>query len=756
MSRFKVILPFLFAASVILGACDSSVEQTASVPVALDFVGDASCVKCHPAESAAWRGSDHDLAMQVATAATVLGDFAAADFVKGSERTSFAQRDDRFFITTPGPDGERTEYEVAYSFGHDPLQQYLVAFPGGRYQALSVAWDSRPAEQGGQRWFHLHPEEDIPAGDVLHWSSPLANWNQQCADCHSTQLSKNYDRASRSYATEWESINVSCEACHGPASRHVATAEAGDQFGPDYGFANRLTGGGGWVLDAGHTARRIGGPDAARQVDACAPCHSRRSELVENRANNDHFTDAFRPALLEESLYHDDGQIDDEVYVWGSFMQSKMHAAGVVCSDCHDPHSLKLQLPGNDLCTRCHDRKHFDVPSHHHHEPGTKGATCVECHMPAKTYMVVDPRRDHSLRIPRPDLSVELGTPNACNACHEDRDAEWAAAAVSEWTGGKRPPERGQAFHAFRHSEPSGESAIHQLIRDSVQPPLVRATALAELGQHPGSQSAGLIALGLIDESDLVVYGALLSAELLPPDQALALAVPHLRHPRRLVRIEAARVLLPIHHDLKPEDRKSFDSAHAERIAALEHNADEPRALVDRGLVHQQLGEFDAAESTYREAIEIGPWFPEPYINLADLLRILERDADGEKVLLEGLKRVADAGPLEHSLGLNLVRQERLLEAITHLRRATELRPDVVRFAHYYAVALHSFGRTEAAANALDAALALHPADRELIETQISILRELNRMDEARALVRRLLEIDPTDQAARQYLESGR
>lgn len=752
MSHKLTIIVALLGAGSFFAACGS--EERRAPQAVLSYVGAETCVSCHEVESAAWRGSHHDLAMQEANALTVLGDFTADDFVQGEERTSFARRDERFFVTTPGPDGERTEYEVVYTFGYEPLQQYLVAFPGGRYQALAVAWDSRPADAGGQRWFHLHPEEDLAAGDALHWTSPLANWNQQCADCHSTQLTKNYDRPSRSYETKFEAIDVSCEACHGPASRHVAVARSGENFDPNFDFMRRVSRAGGWVMDAGPTARRVGGPDPDVQLDTCAPCHSRRGELTENRDVLEQFTDAFRPALLEDRLYHDDGQIDDEVYVWGSFLQSKMHAAGVVCSDCHDPHSLKLQLPGNDLCTRCHDHKQFDVPAHHHHPVDSAGASCVECHMPEKTYMVVDPRRDHSLRVPRPDLSVELGTPNACNACHADQDAAWAAAAVDEWTGGKRPAHRGQAFHAARTSQPSGETALAALLDDSLQPALVRATALAEQALRPGPRSAELVIRGLSDPSELVVYGALQSADVLPPDRTIALVAPLLRHSRRVVRIEAARVLLPRHHELESLDREVFDRAHAERIQSLEFNADDPRALVDLGLLRQIVGEHEAAESTYREAIEIGPWFAEGYANLADLLRALERDDEGAEVLRAGLKAAIDTAPLEHALGLNLVRRERLPEAMTHLRRAAELRPDIARFALVHAVALDAFGRTAAATEVLDEALKLHPSDRELLNTQVSLLMRLGRRDAATVLVRRILEIDPNDQAAKEFLDN--
>jgi predicted CXXCH cytochrome family protein len=138
---------------------------------------------------------------------------------------------------------------------------------------------------------------------------------------------------------------------------------------------------------------------------------------------------------LSRGLYHADGQMQDEVYNYGSFKQSKMFAAGVTCSDCHDPHSAKLKASGDGVCLRCHSSDKYATAAHNHHHATKASIGCVSCHMPTRTYMVIDPRHDHTLRIPRPDLSVKLGTPNACNDCHTDRPAEWAASAIESWYG---------------------------------------------------------------------------------------------------------------------------------------------------------------------------------------------------------------------------------------------------------------------------------------------------------------------------------
>ncbi|MFP8880341.1 MAG: multiheme c-type cytochrome, partial [Myxococcota bacterium] len=395
---------------------DQSGETGVGAPLD-SYVGSAECGRCHADQFEKWSGSHHDLAMQIASDATVLGNFDAAEFSQHGAHFLFSRRDGRFLVRTEDANGDPAEFEIAYTFGVEPLQQYLVRLARGRLQVLSVAWDTRPSAQGGQRWFHLYPDERQRPGDPFHWTGGYQTWNHMCAECHSTNLEKHFDSATDSYATKWAEIDVACEACHGPGSLHVAGAAAGSDApaGLPVGFA------------AG---------DSRYQVDVCAPCHSRRHRVSAEDRTGQPLLDHFVPVTLRAGLYHSDGQILEEVYVYGSFVQSAMYAHGVACSDCHDPHSLELRIAGNGLCTQCHaetgnpsfpslTKKAYDTAEHHFHPAGSAGAQCVNCHMPARTYMQIDPRRDHSFRVPRPDVSMKLGTPNACTGCHTDRTAAW-------------------------------------------------------------------------------------------------------------------------------------------------------------------------------------------------------------------------------------------------------------------------------------------------------------------------------------------
>ena len=392
---------------------------TAPAVWAAGFVGTETCRGCHAAEFEAWQDSHHDLAMQLPSPDTVLGDFNNSAFTHGGVTSTFFTRDGKFWVRTDGEDGKLREFPVAYVFGVYPLQQYLLPLDRGRLQALTVAWDSRPESEGGQRWFHLYPDETIPHDDPLHWTGPYQNWNTRCAECHSTDVEKQYNAATRSFDTRFKEVNVGCEACHGPGSAHVALA-AEDKLANTSGSGFELNLGqrGEWLFDEGaDIARRREPLNADTQIDTCGRCHARRSTLGNYHYGAD-LLDTHRLSMLHEPLYYPDGQIRDEVYVYGSFVQSKMHMQGVVCSNCHEPHSNALRAEGNGVCAQCHRPDTYDTPEHHRHPVSSSGASCANCHMPETTYMVVDPRRDHSMRIPRPDLSVMIGVPNACNQCH--------------------------------------------------------------------------------------------------------------------------------------------------------------------------------------------------------------------------------------------------------------------------------------------------------------------------------------------------
>ena len=744
-----VTVVLLLLASVRRAAWDTKLGAPAR------YMGSQACAQCHASEYDLWTGSHHDLAMQPASTDTVLGDFGDVSFTHRGVTSNFSQRHGGFFVRTDGPDGELTEYRVTHTFGVTPLQQYLVEFPGGRRQVLPLCWDARDATAGGGRWFHLYPDETIPHGDELHWTGPNQNWNFMCAECHSTDLQRGYDLQTDAYDTTWSEIDVSCEACHGPASKHVAWAAAPEttpgveHLGLTVGL--RDTDGGGWVMDmATGNAKRTVPRRSRAQIETCARCHARRIQIHDDVVPGRPLLDTHIPALLTERLYHADGQILDEVYVYGSFLQSKMYREGVTCSDCHEPHGLTLLVEGNALCAQCHLPDRYDTPKHHFHAPGGPGAHCVECHMPSRTYMVVDPRRDHSMRVPRPDLTVALGTPNACNGCHADRSARWAADIVNDRYG-SRPPHYGEVLHAARRGE---GGSLAGLIADTDQPAIVRATALSLLEASVGPGSLAVVESALADSDPLVRVAALDSLGVIAgPDDRLRLAVPLLDDPIRAVRTRAARVLAPVAANVTdPDIRPLLDHALAEYAATELTNSERPTSHVNLGNFHGEQLRFSEAEASYRTALRLDPDHVPARVNLADLYRVLGRDDLGEPLLRRAIEAAPEQAPAHHALGLLLARQGRTAEAVDALRRAAGLDPGNLRFGYVYAVALHSAGRPTQAITELESVHTRHPADREVLAALAMFNRDAGHIDAAIRFAERLVAVAPDDAAAAQLL----
>ncbi|MBW2242029.1 MAG: tetratricopeptide repeat protein, partial [Deltaproteobacteria bacterium] len=446
-------------------------------------------------------------------------------------------------------------------------------------------------------------------------------------------------------------------------------------------------------------------------------------------------------------LYYADGQILDEVYVWGSFVQSRMYAAGVTCSDCHDPHSLRIEEP-DAACAGCHRPEAFATPAHHHHEARSTGASCVACHMPSRTYMVVDDRHDHGFRVPRPDVSEKIGAPDTCTSCHADRSPGWATAAIADWNGssavsGVHP---GEILHAGRQLLPGAAASLAALADDKERPPILRASALRLLGVQLDAASLPSLHAGLRDPSPLVRMAAASAAESLPlQDRWLALE-SLLRDDTRAVRIEAARALAPLRQGITdPRAAGPFDAALAEYREAQLLSAERPESHVNLGLLDDQLGERNAAQQAYETALRIGPWFLPSYVNLAEHHRTRGREDESERLLREAVSLFPDNADVLHALGLLLARQQALDEALVSLGRAAELAPQNPRYAYAHGIALSSTGQLETALAVLGDAHERHPGNLNLLVALATLHRDAGHTDEARSYAEKLLALRPED-----------
>ena len=727
----------------------------------LQFVGAKTCVPCHAEESELWKNSHHELAMQEANETTVLGNFDNTTFKNFGVTSRFYRKGKAFLIQTDGPDGSLQEYEVTHTFGVTPLQQYLIKFPGGRYQALGIAWDDRPQKEGGQRWFHLYPNEKIAHDDELHWTGPNQNWNYMCAECHSTNLRKNYNRETDRYNTTWSDIQVACEACHGPGSRHVAwvnNRETKNAYQSDdtKGLAVHLPSydANTWQFSAqGPTARLQTPRMQGSEIEMCARCHSRRRAIKETYSPGKPLLDTHLPALLEPGLYHHDGQIQDEVYVYGSFLQSKMYHAGVACRDCHEPHDLQLRGKGNALCTRCHRKEHFDSDTHHFHQTRSTGSQCVNCHMPAKNYMVIDPRRDHSIRIPRPDLSIKLGTPNACNQCHDDKKAQWAADALRGWG---KPVESGQLHYGEiltngYEGKQGAEIDLMKVAQEDHVPGIVRGTALSILRNYPNRATMTAVGMGMKDKDPLVRIGAIRALEALPPNQRFSLGVHLLNDPIRAVRTEAGRSLAAVPPTmLSPVQREQLKQALDEYVQSQMVNAERPSSFLNLGIVHAERGELNKAEEAYQTALKLESTFYPALVNLADVYRVQKRDDKGELTLRKALSLAPNDASVHHALGLLLIRTKRTGEAMTALKKAWEIQPEHPRYGYVYGIALQSTGKPQQAITVLEEAHRQHQTDRQILMALITLNRDSGNDKAVQKFTEKFQALSPPDKTRTQ------
>ena len=681
-----------------------------------------------------WRESDHQRAMQPANSVTVLGKFDGRTLTHQGTTSRFSQRNGKYIVRTDGPDGALYDYDILYTFGAWPLQQYLVALPGGRLQALEVAWDNRASSEGGQQWFHLYPSEKNAHDDPLHWSGLTENWNGMCADCHSTNVRKGYDDRTATFSTTSAEVSVGCEACHGPGSRHVAWAQHGgdkrrnragaESFGLTIDLSERK--GVSWTRDA--SSREASTEPSAYNFEGnrdvrSMPCASRSGARGRGPRASAGGRLPRRPA--RRGALFPRRPIKGEVYEYGSFLQSKMFAHGVTCGDCHEPHRPEQKAKTNGVCLQCHAESTYQNPKHHFHGADSPGARCVGCHMPAATFMVVDERRDHSFRLPRPDLTVKLGVPNACNGCHASRSARWAAETVRRWYG--HDPAGNQRFAealaAGRKGAADAPELLTTLIADRTQPSIARATALELLQGRVGINQLELVRTSLADGDALVRRATIRALARSEPRMRMAMLGPLTGDPVRTVRLEAVAVLADLPYPLENELGPSQGRAVAEYIDVQNLNAERPESHLDLALLFANLSP-DRVESSLGRALEIDPTFVPAAVNLADHYRRAHRDRDAESVLRKALLRSHDNAPLWEALGLALVRQSRMGEALQALGQAASLAPDDARMGYVRAVALHDQGKRAEAIHELERVARRHPGDGDTLSALATYQRE--------------------------------
>lgn len=651
--------------------------------VQASFVGVDNCKTCHEEEYENWKGSHHDEAMMVADSNSVKGNFNNAKFSSNGVQYRFFREGKDYYVHTQDGDGQYKDFKIEYTFGTTPLQQYLIPFPNGAYQTLQAAWDDQK-----NAWFDVQARFEIDTAEWLHWTRGAARWNTMCADCHSTNVHKNYDAKTDSYHTTFDEINVACESCHGPGSQHVDYYQNGNKAA-DPNF----------YMSAGMPSEEL--------VDKCARCHSRRSQITPYFNYTGSFLDHYDPALLSNDLYELDGQILDEVYVYNSFRQSKMYHEGVSCRDCHDVHSLKLKREGNALCMQCHEPK-YDTPAHHMHQVNTEASQCINCHMTGRTYMGNDFRRDHSFRVPRPDQSLKYGTPNACNACHRDKSAKWARDVINKKYGIERAGHFSDLLIEGYHGS---QDRLLQLIMDTEYPDLARATAVNYYGQNAASQEELDRIAGFLKDSSALVRKEVV--QLLTGRQQVGLmesVKPLVRDSIRLVRITAAQYVTRL--DPSVLSNPAYKPAIKENLEAMKMQADFAGGQLGLAIYYESVGQVPGAIDAYERALQIDNRYNQARMNLALLLYNQGKTQEAKELYQVVIEQEPDYSYAYYMLGLLYNEQGDLSNAMKYLKLATQREPRNPRAFYNYATMLYQQKKYEEAVELVqEAAMYFAPSE---------------------------------------------
>ncbi len=730
-----VILLVVFRVFIVDSCTSKYIQYTEITPQSVAYVGDQSCKKCHETEFKEWKQSHHYMSMLPPNDSTVKGDFNNITFTADGVSSRFYKKGNKYYIYTEGDDGKNHDFEVKYIFGFTPLQQYLVQFPGGRLQVPRLSWDVNK-----KQWFNQYAGQKIPSHDWLHWTGNAQNWNTMCATCHSTNLRKNYDIKTDTYKTSYSIINVSCESCHGAGKQHV------EFMNGDYKSGERVAGS---FLKLAKNAKQT------EELNTCAPCHARISEINGAHIESKEIMDNYIPQIPDTEFYHADGQVNDEDYIYTSFLQSRMFHKGVTCSTCHNPHSVKLKRVGNQTCTLCHVPTKYDVPTHTFHKKGTAAAECKNCHMPGKLYMGNDLRHDHSFRVPRPDLSVKYGTPNACSNCHKDKSEKVLADAIIKWYGPKRKYHYAEDLIPGSRLDAESEKHLTKLIDNKYVPKIIKATATFYLGSIPTQTSLNTILARLASKEAQIRYRALRSLATFPAENWMDAVGPLLSDKVRAVRIAAADLYITIPLDQVPENYlKSFKAAQIELEKSLRFQTDFSTGNVMLADYYLKLRDYPNAEKFYLRGLKKDINMNYALLNLSSVYNAQGKNKEALNTLKIAIKNDATNERIYYNMALLYNEMNNIPAAEKSFAKAVELKSTNSRVYYNYGLLLNQSKKFAAAETVLLKGIQINPSDSELYYALSFVYIQSNNKTKAIQTAMKLKQLDPNNPNYQQVFQS--
>jgi Tfp pilus assembly protein PilF len=730
-----VVLLIIFRVFIVDSCSSKDAKYTEIETQNIAYVGDQSCKKCHKTEFQEWKQSHHYMSMLPPNDSTVKGDFNNVTFTADGVTSRFYKKGAKFFINTEGDDGKNHDFEVKYIFGFTPLQQYLIEFPGGRMQVPRLSWDVNK-----KKWFNQYAGQKIPSHDWLHWTGNAQNWNTMCASCHSTNLKKNYDVKTDTYKTSYNIINVSCESCHGPGKEHV------DFMNGDYKSGKKV---------AGSFLKLAKNSGQTEELNTCAPCHARVSELSGSHIDSKEIMDNYIPQIPDTEFYHADGQVDDEDYIYTSFLQSRMFHKGVTCSTCHNPHSVKLKRIGNQTCTLCHVPAKYDTPKHTFHTKGGAATECKNCHMPGKLYMGNDLRHDHSFRVPRPDLSVKYGTPNACSNCHKDKSEKALADAVIKWYGPNRKYHFAEDLIPGSRLDANSEKHLINIIDNKFVPKIIKATATFYLGNIPTQSSLNTLLARLVSKEAQIRYRALRSLSSFPAESWRDAVGPMLSDKVRAVRIAAADLYITIPAAQIPSQyAKAFSLAKVELEKSLIYQTDFSTGNVMLADYYLKLQDYPNAEKFYLRGLKKDSNMNYALLNLSVVYNMQGKNKQALQALESAIKNDPKNERVYYNMALLYNEMNNLPAAEKAFAKAVELKSMNPKVYYNYGLLLNQNKKFKEAETVLLKGITLNPSDAELHYALTFVYIQMNNKAKALQTAIRLKQLDPNNSNYQQLFKN--
>jgi tetratricopeptide (TPR) repeat protein len=723
-----ILLLFVAFRVFIVDNCSSKEEKYSIISNdGKSYVGDQSCKECHKGEHKKWTESHHFMSMLPPSEKTVKGNFDNITHTANGVTSRFFKKGNKYFINTEGEDGKNHDYEVKYIFGFTPLQQYLVEFPGGRLQVPRVSWDTKQ-----KKWFNQYTKQTVSSHDWLHWTGNSQNWNTMCASCHSTNLQKNYDENTDTYKTSYSVINVSCESCHGAGKQHSDYIK-----GEDYKDGEKTK---------GSFLKLIKNGSQLEQINTCAPCHARVSEISNNHIRSNEIMDNYIPQIPDTEYFFADGQIDDEDYIYTSFLQSKMFSKGVKCSNCHNPHSTKLKKIDNQTCLQCHAQQKYNVPAHTFHPVESQSSLCVSCHMPGKIYMGNDLRHDHSFRVPRPDLSVTYGTPNACSNCHQDKSNKYLAEAVVKWYGPKRKYHFSDDLIPGSRLNSESETHLKKLIENTQTPNIIKATAAFYLGKIPTQTSLSILLKSLNNKDAQVRYRALTSLANFQPAGWIDAVGPLLSDKVRAVRIAAADLYITISSaQIKEQYKEAFSEAHKELKKYLHYQTDFSVGNIMLADYYLKLEDYVNAEKYYKKGLRKDSQMNYAWLNLSSAYNFQGKNEEALKSLEFALKNDSKNDRIYYNMALLCNEMGNKPASKNSFAKAVALKSLNPRVYYNYGLLLNEAKNFKEAELILNKGITLNPSAPELYYALTFVYIQTNNVNKAQKTALHLKQLDPNN-----------